>query len=65
MLFNIGATDLPQNLCKTMQKYAILCIIKSNKNKELGISWLLGVRVVARSNRVAPINKIKDLHVFC
>ena len=65
MLFNIGAADLPQNLCKTMQKYDNLCIIKAIKNKDLAISWLLGVRVVARSNRVAPTNKIKDLRVFC
>jgi hypothetical protein len=33
---------LQQNLCKTMQKYAILCI-ESNKNKDLGIFIVLGV----------------------
>jgi len=44
-----------------MQKYATLCIIQSNKNKDLGISIVVGVRVVDSSNLFAPTNKIKDL----
>ena len=67
-----GAADLPQNLCETMTKCNNLCIITSNKSKELGISSVLGVRVVARSNRVAPIyflvhstsGKGRDFRIF-
>jgi len=48
-----------------MQKYDNLCIITSIKNKDLAISWLLGVRVVASSNQVASTNEIKDLQTCC
>ena len=60
-----SAAILQQNLCKTMQKYATLCIIQSNKNKDLGISIVVGVRVVDSSNLFAPTNEIKDLRDSC
>jgi hypothetical protein len=60
-----SAAILQQNLYKIVQNYATLCIIESNKNKDLGIFTWLGVRVVDSSNLFAPTNEIKDLQVCC
>ena len=47
-----------------MQNCAILGRSISFNINKLTISDMLGVRVVARSNRVAPTIKIKGLHDF-